>query len=259
MSWDPFLDQQVDYENICSNGRGKPCDTLGYIRHLGHMFSPIVNAGMKQGLPVTANADIAGPVGGFGWLFTLNAGSPKSLKITEVEVDPAHVLLLSIPYPAGTTVTIKAKQTWCDTWGGYSCEATFTAASSIDEVRNSLGNKYYQDSNGVVTFRVFQLASYFTGNPNWLFPDYNTAGRWGDVVAVPRFERGGVLLPQASNGVYFQITANCNSSDGIHCTDSVPVYDPDVCDAGYEQLAYDRCCSTSNANVCTFANGDTTS
>ena len=39
-----------------------------------------------NGHPVTARADIVGPVGGFGWILKINQGAPKSLIIQYIEV-----------------------------------------------------------------------------------------------------------------------------------------------------------------------------
>ena len=59
-----------------------------------------------NGHPVTARADIVGPVGGFGWILKINQGAPKSLIIQYIEVRWSNPLLLHIQYPIGTSVTI---------------------------------------------------------------------------------------------------------------------------------------------------------
>merc|ERR1711862_379491 len=55
--------------------------------------------GTDNGLPVTANADIVGPTGGFGWLLKLNNGAPHTIKLDFIEVSPDSPLMLSIAYP----------------------------------------------------------------------------------------------------------------------------------------------------------------
>ena len=72
---------------ICDNGGSADCPYLGSIRHLGKMFAS------KPGLPVTADADIAGPVGGFGWYLQLDQGAPK-----ECEYGRDHSMRTSFVY-----------------------------------------------------------------------------------------------------------------------------------------------------------------
>jgi hypothetical protein len=57
MMWDSDLHAQVGLSQ-CGNGKIHPCDAVGHIKHLGGRFKN------DKGLPVTANADIVGPVGG---------------------------------------------------------------------------------------------------------------------------------------------------------------------------------------------------
>ena len=253
-SWDEALHAQTG-TNYCINGGGsKPCPTQGYVRHLGHKFSPF-QSGASQGLPITVNPDTVGPVGGYGWVLKLNGGAPRDLNITEIEIDPSHVLLLSIAYPKGTVFTITANaEWWCWLGGNARCKETMTAVSSVDLVRNGSGNTYYVDSNGVLTFRLFQIARTWVGNPTWFgVPSYNMIARDGINFAVPRYERNGVIVPQSTQA-WFRVQATCNGT-GVFCDGTFIDYDPNVCEAGYTQVAYDKCCSTSNPNQCTFADG----
>ena len=94
-------------QTSCKNGSkidestGNPyCPGIGRIRHIGPLFDSSNDP--KLGLPITANSEVAGPVGGFGWVLQLNDGAPKSLKIDQVEVDSSTPLILVILYPEGT-------------------------------------------------------------------------------------------------------------------------------------------------------------
>jgi hypothetical protein len=246
MEWDNNLHDQVG-NGQCGNGDGQPCDYRGYIKHVGDKF---VN---DPGLPVTANAHIVGPVGGFGWALELFEGAPKSVLFRQIEVDPTTPLLLSIPYPPGTSFTITAFARWCDSNNDL-CEETFHQVNSIEAVRSSLGNTYHVDSNGVLTFRIIQTAKLFLGKPNFMLPQYSdTPGGWKEIWALARFERDGVRLPKAENGPYLTLDANCASNDGVYCSQSVSPYNRNVCPSGYSQSAYDTCTSSSGGKI--FANG----
>lgn len=230
-----------------------PCQAEGYVRHLGHKFSPLIHNNVNKGLPITANADVVGPTGGFGWLLKLNKGAPRNIRLEEIAVDPGSTLLLSIAYPVGTTFTISAESEWCWDDSDYTCREEFHAVSSKEQVRDGLGNTYHVDSEGVLTFRVFQLAEYFTGNPDWEFPTYNTPSRDGQGKAIPRFERNGVVLPVKTWGESFKVKADCMGS-GAYCEgETATNFDPDVCKNGYTQVAYDKCCAEGNQSQCSFA------
>jgi hypothetical protein len=100
LEWDAALYASVGV-SVCGNGDlTKPCPAVGYIKHMGTRFDG------NPGLSVTANADIAGPVGGFGWLLSLNGGAPKALDISNIEVFGHTPLLISIQYPVGTEVSV---------------------------------------------------------------------------------------------------------------------------------------------------------
>lgn len=246
LEWDETLHNQIG-NGQCGNGDGQPCDYHGYIKHAGNKYTN------DLGLPVTANADIVGPVGGFGWVLHLDAGAPKSLKLQNIEVDPATPLLLSIAYPPGTSFTIKAIARWCNPDNNL-CEEIFHTVNSIEAVRTSLGNAYHVDTNGVLTFRIIQTSRYFVGSPDFLLPQYSDApGGWKEIWALDRFERDGVRLPKFTNGNYLTLDANCASKDGVYCSQPVSAYNRNVCPSGYSQSAYDTCISSSGGKL--FANG----
>ena len=195
LHWDSALDAQVGVSQ-CGNGNSLPCDAVGRIKHLGRKYSN------DTGLPVTANADITGPVGGFGWKLELFKGAPKSIRFSEVEVDPANPILLSIPYPPGTKFNITAISTRCKPTAQYTCMDTFRQVASFTEVRASMGNTYHVSSGGVITFRVIQTPKSFVGRPEFFLPQYTDGGREGYGIALERFERDGIRLPAFTDGNY---------------------------------------------------------
>mmetsp|Transcript_8285 Transcript_8285/g.13722 ORF Transcript_8285/g.13722 Transcript_8285/m.13722 type:complete len:308 (+) Transcript_8285:2-925(+) len=247
MEWDTALHDQIG-DSQCGNGDGQPCDYRGYIKHVGEKFAN------DYGLPVTANGDIVGPVGGFGWVLDIFAGAPTSVLFRYIEVDPATPLLLSISYPPGTSFTIVAHAGWCNS-DNYLCDEVFQQVNSIEAVRNSLGNTYHVDYNGVLTLRIIQTPKLFLGKPDFMLPQYiDKPGGWKEIWALDRFERDGVRLPKSANGPYLTLDANCASNDGVYCSEAVEsAYTRNVCPSGYFQSAYDTCTSSNGGNL--FADG----
>jgi hypothetical protein len=238
IEWDPPLHAQVDV-SICGNGDGKPCPAIGSIRHRGPRFAN------EPGLPVTANADIAGPVGGFGWFLHLDDGPPKNLTFSLLEVDPNTPLYFSISYPVGTSFSIQAHAaTWCYANANISCVETFTKVDSEQAVRMSLGNTYHVSNDGVLTFRVVETSPKFVGNPDWFLPSWTDRNIDGTGFALDRFERRGVRLPRDSYGPYLVVEADCPAS-GAYCTQSSSATNDNVCPDGFEQVSYDTCCGDS--------------
>jgi hypothetical protein len=239
MIWDSALTDSVG-KTQCGNGPFIPCDYVGRIKHLGSMYAD------DAGLPITANADIVGPVGGFGWKIELDKGAPKSIRISQVEVDPATHLLVSIAYPPGTSFQIGAyAHSSCIKTATYTCHQNFYQVDSVAAVRNSSGNTYHVDSNGVLTFRVIQNPRTFIGRPDFFLPQYTDPGRDGLGLALDRFERYGMRLPVFEYGPMIGITADCPST-GAYCTELPPKYMPEVCPEGYSQIAYDKCVFIGN-------------
>jgi len=246
LSWDASLHNTVGGSS-CGNGNQAACPPVGHVRHYGSMFESDV------GLPVTANPDIVGPVGGFGWLLSLNGGAPHTLDITGIEVLPETPLILGIVYPLGTSFSITANAAYCYANSQYSCIETFIQANSADDVRTSDGNLYHFDAaTGLLTIRIIMYPQTFTGNPAWQLWDNDMTGKYGSGMALDRFERGGVFLPQQAYGPYLQIAADCNRN-GAYCSQTPDVVNPNVCSSGYEQVAYDKCCQIGNPSVCQYA------
>lgn len=257
LEWDVALHATVGVTD-CVNGRpageGPFCLSHGYIRYLGEKFS------VDDGLPVTAQPEIVGLAGGYGWLLTLNEGAPKSLKIMEVEVLPDTPLIFSVQYPAGTSVSVVAKAVdWCYPSCDKPCEEIFTQVSTVEEVRTSIGNVYHLDSSTwLLTIRIIMFPELFTGLPDWKLFDFQDIGDNGEGYALKRFSRKGVLLPRSSHSSsYILIEADCvvGGSNNAYCQqqpDSSVDLDGDICSSGFEQVSYDRCCEVSNPSNCEY-------
>ena len=240
--------------SACGNGQeGILCEPIGYMKHLGGRFED------DEGLPVTANAEFAGPTGGFGWRFEVFDGAPKSIKIDLIESEPESPLFLSIAYPPGTTFEIYADlPDWCGDDDEFSCRSDFVQVDSVEEVRDRVsGDGYHVDDDGVLTLRIVQSASTYTGNPDFFVPTFEDSGRWDDVYALDRFEADGVRLPRMSYNSFLQINSSCDGS--VYCNNkNLHDYRPDVCPGGYTQTAYDTCTSNSNPAMKIFADGSST-
>lgn len=263
--WDQALYDEVG-NTTCGNGPwvGFPCPWWGFVRHAGRKFSPFANPGtVGRGLPLAAVGDVVGPIGGFGWIISFNQTAPRQITFMQPEIDPSTPLLISIPYPIGTTFELQAKgASWCWDDDQYKCNTTFNAVSSLGLVRNGRGNTYFVNAKGVLTFRMSMEPASFTGNPSWILANYTTEPRWdSDLYALDRFERDGLVLPKTQWTVNFLLQARCPSDnddspkDG-YCSESVASnYDPDVCPSGFIQTAYDKCCQKTNLDRCIFADG----
>jgi hypothetical protein len=227
---------------ICTNGGLEPCPTLGYIKHVGPMFAA------DSGLKVTAQADIAGPVGGFGWLLKLTNGAPKLLRLELIELRPDTPLVLHVAYPPGTTFTITATAPYC---GNGGCSENFHQVGSVDEVRKSLGNTYYMSPSGLLSIRIIQFSGSWLGGGTWILPDYDTRFPWNqNAYVLDRFERDGVLLPRMEYGPFLEIRASCSGT--TYCTQKPQDLNLDPCPAGFSQVAFDKCCSGTQ---CVCSNG----
>jgi len=253
LSFDRALHNQVG-NGLCGNGDNTPCSPVGYIKHFGPMF---VN---DTGLPVTANPSITGPIGGYGWLLRLLKGAPKDLNLTDFEIPPESPLILGLFYPKGTSISITAFADWCYASDSpyYTCSEVFHAVNSHDEVRTSSGNAYYLDTNGFLTIRLISSPQTYTGNPQWIFPKWDTVGKWSSWYALDRFSRDNITLPRLWYGpnLRIQIKSNCiaSSQNPAYCSTAPTPLNLTVCGSGYAQVAYDTCCSVVNS-TCQYATG----
>jgi hypothetical protein len=237
----------------------------GYVRHSGPKFSPYLNPAVNKGLPLTARGDVVGPTGGYGWIITFNKGAPRQITFSDAEIYPNSPMFISIPYPRGTKFKIIASSFfWCWEEDNYKCKTTFRQVSTLDEVKNGIGDTYHF-ANGILTFRMAQTAILFTGNSSFVVPEFSTPSRRPDVeiFSLDHFERQGIVLPKLHHGRQnYTIQAKCpgdtsRSPKVGYCPQPVQSkYDPDVCPSTlYVQVAYDKCCLQTDRSKCVFADG----
>mmetsp|Transcript_17779 Transcript_17779/g.35766 ORF Transcript_17779/g.35766 Transcript_17779/m.35766 type:complete len:1390 (-) Transcript_17779:60-4229(-) len=253
LEWDQALHAEVG-QSVCGNGNGRPCPAIGWIRHRGLKYRS------DRGLAVTANADMVGLAGGYGWYLELDTGIPTRLEISLIEIDPSTPLLFSMAYPVGEAVDVTFEAAWCSESSSYTCRETFASVGSVEAVRQSAGNAYHlSPSTGVLTVRIVMTDQGYAGSPDWQLLNWDSIGKWGNGLALDRFERAGVLLPMAKYGPKLVLSTTCASSDGVYCDagivdrDAVQDEIDNVCPSGYTQRSYDHCCNTTQ---CIFANGN---
>jgi hypothetical protein len=193
MQWKP--NQRADSGaavGICD--RNVPCSPEDSIRHWGYAAA----------LPVTRNSQVTGPSGGFGWHIRFNAGAPKTLQFTEIQMFRESPLMISIAYPKGVRFTITARgPPWCRPSPSLSCKHIFHGVPSIQAVRDSLGDAYYVDEAGVLYMRLVQPPDGNTGSPRWQLPEWPK----------PPFSRAGLTIPtRSSTYEHIEIAADCATS-----------------------------------------------
>ena len=131
-------------------------------------------------------------------------GAPKKLEIKSTEIDPDSPLILGIPYPEGTQVTITAT-VQCNNKvpDEYTCSETYHEVNSPEAVHSSQGNTYHMDSNGFLTVCVIMLARKCIGTEDgFTIPTLDTPSYDG-WYALDHFERDGIVLLRKSK-------KNCN-------------------------------------------------
>jgi len=249
----------------CKNGPkedgagGLYCPAVGKIRHIGSLFDSSNDP--TGGLPITANSEVAGLVGGFGWVLQLDDGPPKDLKIDQVEVDSTTPLMLVIPYPQETAFTITAHGVYCTPSSTHSCTEQFALVDSVAHVRHSQGNTYYFDTTtNLLYVRIIQFPETFTGDDVysstamwhlWDLDTPNTKSWDPNPYALDRYSFNGITLPKFAYGNYLQITADCvESSVSGHCAVTPTYVEPEVCPTGYIQVSYDKCCTSAASTDC---------
>ena len=255
LEWDDALHAEVA-RSICGNGNGRPCPAVGWTRHRGTKYG----AAPDRGLPVTANADMVGLAGGYGWYLELDAGVPTRTEISLIEINPSTSMIFSLAYPVGEAVDVTFEAAWCSPSSRYTCEKTFAAVASVEVVRQSAGNAYHlSPSTCVLTIRSVMTDQGYAGSPEWELLDWNSVGKWGSGLALERFERAGVLLPMMKYGPKLVLSTTCASTDGVYCDtdiinrDAIQAEIDNVCPPGCMQRSYDHCC---NSTQCIFANGN---
>jgi hypothetical protein len=217
--------------NFCSNGdpTGVPCTPVAFLKHWGGRYG---SGGLGFGLPVTLNAESAGPLGGFGWHLRFIQSVPKVIRITRIQVAHTSKLILSIAYPTDASVVsiIAAVPSWCSRSATRSCSEVFTRVGSIAAVRSSLGNTYHL-ADGLLTVRIVQPPDDRTGSPDWAIP-VDPAGA---------FVREGISIPRFGWNPFLTITVAC-AGGGDFCDGAATTSEPVACPEGFQQTAYDECC-----------------
>lgn len=233
MQWAPGTEGTFGV-TTCGNGQvGLPCEARGYVKHWGGRYG----GSNGQALPITLNGEVTGALGGFGWHVRFDAGSPRVINISRIQVPHDTKLVLSIAYPVDVdqvTVTALAPS-WCLPWAGpmRACSTVFVRLSSVAAVRASLGNTYHL-ANGILTLRIVQPPKSWTGRPDWTVP----------VDPIPPFVRNGIRIPRYSWHATLEIKAVCTPSAADHtlCMGVPSSEEPSACAVGWQQTAYDQCC-----------------
>jgi len=226
--WDEAAQLEEIGSSVCKNGvPSTPCVAVGGVRHWGR----------PNELPLTLNGEITGPISGFGWHLRWDAGSPRRLTISRLQVPYEGTLVLSIAYPAATSFAIRAvAPPWCTEWARQSCTWDFSQVASVAEVRDSAGDAYHFDGE-LLYVRLVQPSQGNTGTPQWEHLRYPTKG----------FTRQGIRLEQLSWDAYLEVRASCEPStaNAAFCAETpIEIVLPTTCGAGYTQTAYDQCCSS---------------
>jgi hypothetical protein len=140
----------------CLNGNWKgnvPCQIIGNVTHFGRNEA-------YESLPLAVNPKITGPVipESGGWFINFKDGSPKVLKISEIQIPRAVTLVLALPYPIGTQFTINiSTASWCSTYGGNLCKWAYNQTDSLDNIINKNETLYFFNSSTELLYlRVFQ-------------------------------------------------------------------------------------------------------
>lgn len=197
---------------ICMNGGGsKPCPVVARVSHFGYTNE-------TAGLHVGVNARVTGPIiaAAGGWFIRFNSGTPKTLRITSVQVAMNDVLLLAIPYPAETTFSIYHRAAdWCGTSWAV-CRHNYRSVSSIAAVVSSFGDAYFWNSaTRTLYLRAVQSKNTF-GNVGTDVP------AWSPFQPEEQFSRGGHTLLTTSYQTSIVIESTC-TTDPCAPQNDVPV------------------------------------
>jgi len=187
-------DQDASNEIICSNGSGKPCETIGTVSHFGTDFS----------MSLKPQGKLTGYANGLGWLFDWDKGTPARLEISNFQVAEGDFLMIVLPFRAGTTFTIVFDgPSWC-----WRCRHEFQKASSLAEVKDGPGDLYFFDSDAELLF--FKILGQ-TPNRRPIIPNPNLAST--------AFTRDGISIPSSSGQLWIEVVADCtrNSNDNRYC------------------------------------------
>jgi len=187
---------------ICLNGNWNgnvPCPVVAQVSHFGR------GKNESLGLAVAANAKVTGPIiaQAGGWFIRFTKGTPKLLTFDSAQVAQNDVLLLALPYPAGTTFTIwNQGASWCGpAWA--TCRHNYTAVTSVAAVRSAFGDAYFWDNNAKTLYlRLVSIPDTFQR------PDVKS---WTPFPPQANFTRGGQTLTSGNFQASVIIQASCSS------------------------------------------------
>lgn len=189
--------------DLCANGGGKvSCPVVATVSHFG-------STNESAGLLVGVNAKVTGPIiaKAGGWFIRYAGGTPNVLNITSMQVNETKVLLLAIPYPAGTTFNIWYQgASWCNNPTTQACQHPVRSVSSIAAVRESFGDAYYWNNAARLLYvRAVQSKAYW-GSKN--AQGSQDPAIWGVTFPDDMFVRGGQTMAYASSATIV-IKASC--------------------------------------------------
>ena len=244
-------------QSTCGNGVvGAQCVPQGWARHWGWSHGDPDAQGLGHEHPITLNGEIAGALGGFGWHIRWDAGSPRRLCLSRLQVSASSQLMLSLPYPAGLAFSVVAHgPPWCSTNAWTSCSWSFSSAASVQAVRSSDGDAFFYDAQeGLLYLRVVQPYSENVGSPSWTLVQEPT----------PSFARDGISIQRFDWFTKTCVEVDCASSttNSAFCSSAPPAAVPASC-AGLElsgtwlQVAYDICCEQADPQRCVDSSGQT--
>lgn len=200
-------------KEVCMNGGGKkPCPVIGTLSHFG-------STNESAGLQFAINAKVSGPLiaSSGGWFLRFNAGTPKVLRFTSVQVmEIEDVFLVAIPYPVGTNFTIYHKAaSWCSTSWGV-CRHEVRQVYDLQSVIRAFGDAYYWNNAARTLYlRLVQTNQSF-GNKGTDVP------AWSPITPEEIFSRGGHTLIKPSYRSSIVVESSC-STNPCAPQNSVPV------------------------------------
>jgi len=143
-----------------------PCPQGGMITHFGR-------AEGTSSYNISLSPRVAGPLiaASGGWFVRYFGGTPKYLSYTHMQIKHDDVMLLAIPYPAGTKFNIYATASGsCKPGtppykpGDSICTHQYRAVSSVQAVRTAWGDAYYYDSSKYLLYvRIVALVTFKGG------------------------------------------------------------------------------------------------
>eukprot|EP00475_Leptophrys_vorax_P012438 TRINITY_DN1888_c0_g1_i1.p1 TRINITY_DN1888_c0_g1~~TRINITY_DN1888_c0_g1_i1.p1 ORF type:complete len:1154 (-),score=257.11 TRINITY_DN1888_c0_g1_i1:36-3497(-) len=209
LNWNATWQSQIG-NTVCMNGGGAyPCPNIANVTRFGGTEG-------TDSLLVGVNAKITGPVTyeSGGWFIRFPNGTPSTLVIDQVQVYPQDVLLIALPYPAGTVFNITAgTASWCGTWNNNVCNANFSAVGSVAAVVNGSGNVYFYDSAKYLLYmRIVQQTDSSIGD--------SKVWKQMNLTQLTPFVRGGVTLIGRSGAGNYKITiaaSNCGTANAGLC------------------------------------------